>query len=96
MSKLCSSLDEKLTDAEKKANVKLLQTQERKVFVAGLNRELEIVEKALNPKSLEEAISLADMDGDEIILCDMMGAEISKQIFPHHVHLRFRSFFFIF
>ena len=60
--KLCNSLDEKLTDAEKKANVKLLQTQARNVFVAGLNRELEILVKAQNPKSLEEAISLAQAE----------------------------------
>ena len=66
--KLCNSLEEGLGDAEKKANIKLLQTQALNVFLNGLNDSLTVLVKSQKPPSLEEAVSLAA--AEEMMLRD--------------------------
>lgn len=57
--KLLNSLDENLTREAREACVKLIKEQALSVFISGLNKDLNILVKSQNPRTLETAISIA-------------------------------------
>lgn len=57
--KLMNSLDENLTDVERKANIKLLRIQALNAFIMGLQKDFSIIVKAQKPDNLEDAVALA-------------------------------------
>lgn len=60
------ALDATLTVAEKKANVKLLQSQALNAFIAGLKTEIRTIVKAQKPETFVDASSLAQVEEMEL------------------------------
>lgn len=65
--KLINSLDStNQTQEARQACVELLKSQALSVFITGLNRDLNLILKALQPKTLEDAISMAVVEEQEL------------------------------
>ncbi|XP_023953831.2 probable cyclin-dependent serine/threonine-protein kinase DDB_G0292550 [Bicyclus anynana] len=64
--KLIKSLDPKLTKEARQANVELLKNQALNIFISGLLPQLHILLKSQKPTTLEDAISIAISEEQEI------------------------------
>lgn len=64
--KLLNTLDESLSREARNACINLLKSQALNVFITGLNKDLTILVKSQCPKSLEDAISIALNEEQEL------------------------------
>lgn len=71
---LLKTLDKNLNNEGKRACIDLLRNQALNAFLMGLNRELAILVKSREPRTLEEAITLAQSEENEYL----SKTEISK------------------
>lgn len=103
--KLINSLDStNQTSEARQACVELLKSQALSVFITGLNKDLNLILKALQPKTLEEAISMAVVEEqqlkskNEILKFQNLNSSNTKHCFkcnkPGHtvINCKLRSF----
>lgn len=64
--KLIKSLDPKLTNSAREANIELLKNQALNIFISGLTPQLHILLKSQKPSNFEEAVSIAISEEQEI------------------------------
>ncbi|XP_028157301.1 uncharacterized protein LOC114350633 [Ostrinia furnacalis] len=64
--KLINSLESNQSPAARQACVELLKSQALSVFITGLNKDLNLILKALQPKTLEDAISMAVIEEQQL------------------------------
>lgn len=86
--KLVNSLDKDLTKDGREACTKLLKTQALNVFISGLQKDISILIKSQRPSSLEEAISLALAEEQEL----KSKNEIQKYQSVNHNNAKFCNF----